>query len=133
MNSQLGAIYYDGLCRVCSAEINHYRRLPGAERFSFIDITSGNFKAEEHGIDPFLAHKVMHVRDPQGQLHQGVDAFRAIWSQLPRYQGLYRLSQTKFVDLFLQVGYQAFVKIRPFLPRKKSDCANSPYCEVRHD
>jgi predicted DCC family thiol-disulfide oxidoreductase YuxK len=133
MKSQTGAIYFDGLCLACSAEINHYRKLPGAENFSFIDITSPDFKAAEHGLDPHLAHKVMHVRDTKGILHQGVDAFRAIWNELPRYHFLYRLSENKVMRALLNIGYEGFVKIRPYLPRKKSDCSSSPYCEVKHD
>lgn len=133
MRVHTAAIYFDGLCVACSAEINHYRKLPGAEIFSFIDITTHDFKAEEHGIDPYLAHKVMHVRDPNGILHQGVDAFRAIWNELPRYQFLYRLSENKGIRILLELGYKSFIKIRPYLPRKKSDCSSSPYCEIKHD
>jgi predicted DCC family thiol-disulfide oxidoreductase YuxK len=133
MKTSLGAIYFDGLCRVCSAEMNHYRGLSGAENFQFIDITLPDFKAEAHGIDPHQVHKVMHVRDPKGQLHQGVEAFRAIWKEIPRYQFLHRLSDHKPVRGLMEMGYRFFVKIRPYLPRKKSDCSASPYCELKHD
>jgi predicted DCC family thiol-disulfide oxidoreductase YuxK len=128
-----GAVYFDGLCMACAAEINHYRRLPGSEKFLFVDITASSFKAEDHGIDPRLAHKVMHVRGVDGKLHQGVDAFRAIWAELPRYQFLHRLSERKTVRGLMDLGYQAFVILRPYLPRKKADCSASPYCEVKHD
>jgi predicted DCC family thiol-disulfide oxidoreductase YuxK len=133
MQSKNGAIFYDGLCIACSTEINHYRRLPGSDNFQFIDITDSTFSAQDHGIDPFLAHKVMHVRDTDGTLYQGVDAFRTIWKHIPRYQWLHRLSGTSPVRSLLEFGYTGFVKIRPYLPRKKADCSNSPYCEVKHD
>jgi predicted DCC family thiol-disulfide oxidoreductase YuxK len=133
MNLQTGAIYYDGLCIACSTEINHYRKQTGANKFEFVDITQADFKAEDHGIDPFLAHKVMHVRDTDGVLRQGVDAFRAIWKELPRYQFLHRLSDRKSVRSILEAGYKFFVVIRPYLPRRKADCSNSPYCEIKHD
>jgi predicted DCC family thiol-disulfide oxidoreductase YuxK len=109
MKLQSGVIYYDGLCIACSAEINHYRKQAGANRFSFVDITQPDFKAEEHGIDPFLAHKIMHVRDTQGVLRQGVDAFRAIWQELPRYQFLVRWSERKAFRSILELGYRFFV------------------------
>ena len=133
MKTPTGAIYFDGLCIICSSEINHYQKLPGSENFSFIDITEPTFKSAEHGIDPHLAHKVMHVRDTAGKLHQGVDAFRAIWSELPRYHFLYRISGIKIFRVLLEIGYRIFVKIRPYLPRRKSDCSKSPYCEIKHD
>lgn len=133
MKASTGTIYFDGLCVACSAEINHYKKQTGSERFLFVDITATNFKAEEHGIDPFLAHKVMHVKDPDGILHQGVDSFRAIWKELPRYHFLYNLSARKEVRFILELGYKAFVQLRPYLPRKKADCSSSPYCEIKHD
>jgi predicted DCC family thiol-disulfide oxidoreductase YuxK len=133
MKTSSGAIYFDGLCLACSAEINHYKKLAGSQKFQFIDITDSNLKAKQHGLDPALAHKVMHVKDPEGQLHQGVDAFRAIWKELPRYQFLYALSEKSYIRPLLNIGYELFVQIRPFLPRKKYDCSASPYCEVKHD
>ena len=133
MRMSEGIVYYDGLCLACSTEINHYRKQAGSENFIFLDITDSDFKAEVHGIDPQFVHKVMHVRDPAGKLHQGVDAFRAIWRELPRYQFLYRLSERKPFRALLQFGYNAFVKIRPYMPRKKQACSDSPYCEMKHD
>lgn len=126
-----GTIYFDGLCLACSTEINHYRKMSGAEKFNFLDITDSHFNAELHGIDPNKVHKVMHVRDPNGRLFEGVDAFRAIWRELPSYHFLYVLSNRRIARSFLDICYDAFVVLRPYLPRKKSDCANSPYCEVK--
>ncbi len=131
MKAQLGEIYFDGLCMACSLEINHYRKQKGSDRFLFIDITDPNFKPETHGIDPHLAHKVMHVLGTDGKLHQGVDAFKAIWKELPRYQFLYKLSEKAAVRSVLELGYKFFVVVRPYLPRKKMDCSQSPYCEVK--
>lgn len=130
VKSAKAIIYYDGLCRACSLEINHYRKLAGAENFKFQDIMVSDFKAEDHGLDPALVHHVMHVRDANGKLHQGVEAFQAIWKELPRYHFLARLSENSAFHALLQMGYNAFVKIRPYLPRKKADCSQSPYCEV---
>lgn len=133
MKSSSAAIYYDGLCRACSLEIDHYRKQSGAEKFSFIDITKADFTPESHGIDPLLVHKVMHVRDPEGNLHQGVDAFRAIWKELPKYRLLYSLSKRTLPRSLMELGYKVFIQIRPYLPRKKEDCSKSPYCELKHD
>ncbi len=126
-----GVIYFDGLCMACSAEINHYKNLIGSENFDFIDITLPDFQATEHGLDPHKVHRVMHVRDTNGTLHEGVDAFRTIWKHIPRYQFLARLSEHKIFRKGLELGYKGFSTVRPYLPRKKLDCSASPYCEVR--
>jgi len=131
MESRQGVVYYDGLCLACSAEINHYRKLKGSERFAFVDITAASFKAADHGLDPYKVHKVMHVRDQNGVLHEGVEAFRTIWKELPRYQFLWKLSDGAIVRPILELGYRVFLVARPYLPRRKAlDCSASPYCEV---
>lgn len=127
-----GQIFYDGLCRACSLEIDHYRKLEGSSRFEFTDITLPGFDASAFGLDPFKVHKVMHVKSPDGKMNQGVDAFIAIWKELPRYQWLARLAKNPVVRATLELGYQGFVIIRPYLPRKKAqDCSASPYCEIK--
>jgi predicted DCC family thiol-disulfide oxidoreductase YuxK len=131
MRPDQGVVYFDGLCMACSAEINHYRKLEGAEHFDFVDITANGFEPAAHGLDPHKVHKVMHVRDREGVLHEGVEAFRTIWKELPRYHFLWRLSDSPAVRPVLELGYRAFVVARPYLPRRKAlDCSASPYCEV---
>lgn len=124
-------VYYDNLCLACSAEINHYKKQIGSEKIEFIDITSSQFNAEAEGLDPFAVHKIMHARKADGSLVTKVEAFIAIWEQLPKYQWLYNASQKKSVRFLMDQGYIAFATIRPYLPkRKKMDCSQSPYCEL---
>jgi predicted DCC family thiol-disulfide oxidoreductase YuxK len=128
--SQNGEIFYDGLCVLCSREIEHYRKQSGADAFKFIDITDSNFDAAAHGVDPYAVHKNMHVKDANGTLHVGVDAFRAIWKQLPKYNFLYQWTQSQNVQKIMSICYFGFTKVRPYLPRKKANCEQSPYCEI---
>jgi predicted DCC family thiol-disulfide oxidoreductase YuxK len=124
------SVYYDGLCRACSFEIEHYKKQKGSENIDFIDITSPLFKPEAEGLDPFLVHKYLHAKTPDGRIVSGVETFQLIWKELPKYNWAYQLSQKKLIHYGLNIGYQLFVRIRPYLPRKKDNCENSPYCEV---
>lgn len=121
-------VYYDGLCHLCSREINHYRGMKGAEAFRFVDITGTGFDAAKEGVDPVLVHKTMHVRDREGLLHTGVDAFIAIWSELPALKFIVPVARLAPVHFMLSLGYAAFARVRPLLPRKS--CESSPYCET---
>lgn len=123
-------IYYDGLCILCSREIDHYRRQTGSESITFIDITASQFSAQNEGLDPFLVHKVMHVKTAAGELKTGVEAFITIWQQLPRYQRIAKIANIKSVQSVLNLGYLGFAKIRPYLPRKSRGCETSPYCDI---
>lgn len=133
MSPALATVYFDGLCRVCSREIEHYRRCAGSDRLRFIDICSPGFDARSHGLDPQAIHKNMHVRRADGVMMIGVDAFIEIWAVLPRYRMLPKLANALGVRALLNVGYRIFAALRPFLPRRQAafdDCSESPYCDV---
>ena len=126
-------VFYDGLCQLCSREIDHYRKQDGASNIDFIDICQPGFKAEDQGVDPFEVHKVMHVRRPDGTLATRVEAFVEIWERLPKYRRFAKWARLRGVNQCLEVGYTAFAFVRPYLPRKKPtlDCSSSPYCETK--
>jgi predicted DCC family thiol-disulfide oxidoreductase YuxK len=123
-------VYYDGLCHLCSREIDHYRKQNGSDQIEFVDITAPDFNPIESGLDPVRVHREMHVRKSDGSLAVGVDAFIAIWEILPRYQFAARMGRKAIPHALLTGGYKVFARVRPYLPRKKSDCNKSPYCEL---
>jgi predicted DCC family thiol-disulfide oxidoreductase YuxK len=131
-HSAITQVYFDGLCHLCSREIDHYRRQTGSSGLKFVDITSSEFDARNEGLDAAKVHRELHVRRSDGSLATGVDAFIAIWQILPKYHWLAKLAGITVVKAILGVGYRAFATIRPLLPRRKADCSTSPYCEVNH-
>jgi predicted DCC family thiol-disulfide oxidoreductase YuxK len=123
-------VYFDGLCHLCSREIEHYRKQKGSDEIDFVDITAPNFDPKKANVDPVRVHREMHVRKSDGSLAIGVDAFIAIWETLPSYGFAARLAKKTLPHALLTAGYKVFARVRPFLPRKKSDCSKSPYCDV---
>lgn len=127
-------VYFDGLCKVCSTEIEHYQKQKGSENIEFINICNNQFDAHAEGLNPIEVHKIMHVRRTDGSLATKVDAFIEIWKALPKYKNLATLAGKPIFRRGLDIGYNLFVKIRPWLPRKKAtdECSDSPYCEVKN-
>ncbi len=121
-------IYYDGLCHLCSREIDHYKKMRGASNIEFIDITAHSFSAASEGVDPVEIHKSIHVRDKWGHIQTGVDAFITIWNELPALKFIVPIAKAKPIHLVLEALYGIFAKVRPLLPKKS--CENSPYCET---
>jgi predicted DCC family thiol-disulfide oxidoreductase YuxK len=124
------SIFYDGKCKVCSLEMDHYKKLNRPEVFQFIDISSSNFKADSYGLDSNQVQKEMHVLDRNGQLKVGVDAFIAIWNELPRYRWLTGVVNQKWVRPFADLGYKCFATIRPILPKNKSMICDDGSCRI---
>lgn len=121
-------VYYDGLCHLCSREIDHYRNLPDSGGIDFVDITAPGFDPEREGLDPVRVHRAMHVRRADGTLAVGVDGFIALWEWMPRYRLAARVSRNPLAGFFLRLGYRMFAAARPYLPKRKRDCGESPYC-----
>lgn len=86
---------YHGACPVCGTEIAHYRRYAGdrALALGWEDISDGRHAPlmEAHGIDREAAKKRLHVVTADGELLAGVDAFLALWREMPRYRPLARV------------------------------------------
>lgn len=123
------SVYYDGLCHLCSREINHYKKMKGSERIDFIDITSPSFDAKKQNLDPIKIHQSLHVRDKIGNTYIGVDAFISIWNEINSLKFLVPIARHSFVHRILEFFYKLFTLIRPLLPRKS--CEISPYCEIQ--
>ena len=131
-NTQKVTVYYDGLCRLCSSEINHYISAKGADKIVFKDITSQQFNAKAEQVDEFLVHKIMHVKSASGELKTRVDAFIEIWETLPNYRWAAKVIRTPGIKSLAEVGYDVFAFVRPYLPRKKAlNCDASPFCETK--
>lgn len=122
-------VYYDGLCVICSSEINHYKKMTGSHKIEFVDITHPAFDITQTNLDPKKIHKELHSMDADGKVHVGVETFILIWSQLNKLKWLSKLARVNLVYKILQVNYSLFVKVRPLLPRRS--CENSPYCEIK--
>lgn len=84
-------VLFDGGCPLCSREIRHYRRLRGAERIDWLDISGADAPLPVDGIDRATAMARFHVRDRDGRWHQGAFGFAELWSHLRGYRHLSRL------------------------------------------
>ena len=122
-------VYYDGLCHLCSREIEHYRRLPVSEPIDFVDIMDPQFDPVAESLEPEEIRRQLHSRDESGRLFVGVATFLEIWKRIPRYRGLYLLARLPVAHQLLEAFYFLFVRIRPWLPRKQGACANG-HCEI---
>ena len=119
-------IFYDGLCPLCSKEIDHYRKKDLENRIDYIDIASPGFDATAEGLDPETVHKTFHAKKADGTIIEGVDAFIEIWRTLEVFKPLEYLATSKVARPAFDLGYKAFAKIRPLL--RKDECTTD-YCQ----
>jgi predicted DCC family thiol-disulfide oxidoreductase YuxK len=107
-------IYFDGECPLCTIEIAHYQRQSGANDLCFLDISRDGADPGE-GLTHEAALARFHVRAPDGTLLSGAAAFVSIWQELPQWRWAARLARLPGVLPLLELGYRAFLPLRPAL------------------
>ena len=122
MNDQTQlSVYYDGLCILCSKEMDFYRKKDPDRRISYVDISAENFDPNAEGLENRDINKYFHAKNKNGDILVGVPAFQEIWKTLGIFKGLSYLAKASLTAPLFQMGYLIFIHARPYLPRKKCD------------
>lgn len=124
-------VFYDGLCRVCAAEIDVYRKREISGRILWTDISAPEFDPQKIGLDRESVQRELHSRKSDGRLLTGVETFLAIWEIVPGFTWMKKLVDNPVMRPLANLGYQGFVRLRPYLPRKaQADCTDG-VCDAR--
>lgn len=128
MDAKKLTIYYDGACHLCSREVETYRSKDQEDRLKLVDISRSDFSAQKEGLDPQEVHRFFHVRKKNGEVVKGLEAFNAIWKELNIFKPLQLMADLPLTRDLMKLGYQAFAKVRPYLPKRKT-CEDDS-CEI---
>lgn len=111
-------IYFDGSCPLCRREIALYRRLRGADRLQWLDVSSAAPLGA--GLSCEAAMRRFHVRDARGRLYSGGAAFARLWRALPGWRVAGWLFALPPMSWLLELAYRGFLPLRPRLQRLAS-------------
>ena len=93
-------VLYNADCPICRREIEHYKRISGDD-LAYVEITAKS--AADWGLSEDQAAKQLHVRRG-AQVSVGVEAFVAIWRQLPYFWVLAPIVNFKPIKVIASVG-----------------------------
>jgi predicted DCC family thiol-disulfide oxidoreductase YuxK len=125
-------VYFDGACPLCRREIAHYRGQKGAESIAWVDAANCEPAALGNGLSRDTALSRLYARRTDGSLVSGVAAFAMIWTRLPAYRRLAPFVSLRPVMAVLELGYAAFLRLRP-LWRRGSRPSNAQPVAVHSD
>ena len=95
-------VLYNAECPICRREIEHYKRISGDD-LTYVEITADT--AAAWGLSEDQAAKQLHVRRG-AQISVGVEAFVAIWRQLPYFWILAPIVSFKPIKVISSVIYR---------------------------
>lgn len=105
-------VFYDGKCGLCLKEINYYKKIAPIGIFDWQDITQCADELKKEGISLAEGLKLLHVKDHNGKIHIGVEAFILIWKQLARWRILATFISLPVIKQIAKLIYRAFANWR---------------------
>lgn len=113
-------VYFDGSCPLCRREIAYYRRNSARQAVHFIDVSKEDARLGP-GLERAQSLARLDVRDANGRLASGAEAFVMLWNFFPRFAWLAHLGRVPGVLALFKVAYRVFLVVRPLLQRLMAD------------
>ena len=116
-------VLYDGACPLCRREIGVYRGLQSSTPVCFSDVSDAALPLPS-ALPPGTTREQLlarfHVRDSDGQLLSGAQAFLALWAALPGWRWLALVGRLPGAAWVMEHLYDLFLRWRPTLQRLAS-------------
>ena len=109
-------VLYDGACPLCRREIGIYRGLRPNTPVCFADVSDISQPLPDGATRADLLAR-FHVRDSDGELLSGAEAFLALWAALPGWRWLAHLGRIPGAVWVMERAYRFFLHARPTLQR----------------
>jgi len=109
-------VLYDGACPLCRREIDIYRGLQSSTPVCFADVSDATQPVPPGTTREQLMAR-FHVRDTDGRLLSGAQAFLALWAALPGWRWLARVGRWPGAAWAMERAYLLFLRVRPALQR----------------
>jgi predicted DCC family thiol-disulfide oxidoreductase YuxK len=107
-------VYYNSACPVCRAGIAGQRERMaacGATDVEWIDVHSNPERVSEVGAPLEAVRERLHVKEDDGSIGVGVDAFERLWSRTRGQRWLAALARVPGLRQLGQLGYNIFARV----------------------
>lgn len=107
-------VFYDAQCPLCRQERHRYERWSGrhAKDIGWLDVSEHEQTLRQKGVDPATALRSLHIETAQGQLVEGIDAYRLLMKRIPLLVPVAWLIGLPGIKPALRTLYDVWVKRR---------------------
>ena len=109
---QAHLVFYDDRCSLCTAEINHYKKLKKLHPIQWIGIHKNEDIVHQYCFTQEQLLERLHVVQENGETHIGASAFITIWLSIKRYRWIGLTVQKLRLTPMLNYFYEYFAKRR---------------------
>ena len=103
-------VYYNSACPVCRAGIEAQQGKMSACEIEWIDVHANPDAVVEVGVDLEAVREKLYVRDADGRVHVGADAFSKLWRDTPGQRWLGRLAVLPGLKRITHMAYDWFAR-----------------------
>lgn len=107
-------VYYNGACPICNAGIKNQRKRMeacGLKNIEWVDINTDPGAVLETGASLNQIQERLYVKDTNGQLNIGLDAFAYLWSQTNSQRWFAKLVQFPAIKQISRLTYNLFAHL----------------------
>lgn len=107
-------VYYNSACPVCNAGIKDQRQRMeacGIKDVEWVDVHAHPEAVSEVGASLEQVRERLYVKDADGRLNVGADAFTKLWSQTPGQRWLARLLRLPILRQLTHLAYNGFARL----------------------
>lgn len=107
-------VYYNSACPVCNAGIKDQRQRMekcGINDIEWVDVHNNPDTVSEVNNSLEQVRERLHVKDDNGELAIGIDAFIRLWQQTPNQRWLAKLFQWPIIRPIARLAYNGFAKL----------------------
>jgi predicted DCC family thiol-disulfide oxidoreductase YuxK len=103
-------VYYNSACPVCRSGVAAQQGAMAACEIEWIDVHANPEAVRALGVDIEAVREKLYVRDADGRVQVGADAFATLWSRTRGLRSFARLLAFPRVRAFAQCAYDAFAR-----------------------
>lgn len=107
-------VYYNSACPICKAGIESQRQhleRCGVDDIEWIDVHTNPKAIAEVNSSLEQVRERLHVKDSDGAINTGIDAFIHLWRESPKQRWLAKLLQFPVIRQLAQAAYDGFAKL----------------------